>query len=188
VLKFFVAAAISAMAVPVFAASLEDRIAPCLACHAEGGNGANPEVPRLAAQPAKFLLIQLYLFREKMRRAELMTEAAQGLSDADLELYSEAISKLPPPQPAPQTIDPARMERAGALVHAHRCGFCHNHDFSGREHMPRLASQREAYLVKALREYKSGARHGYDPTMAMVLHPITDDQIVDLAYFLARVR
>ena len=52
--------------------------------------------------------------------------------------------------------------------------------------MPRLAGQREDYLVKTLREYKNNTRRGYDPVMAEVLYPITDEQIGDLAYFLAR--
>jgi len=42
--------------------------------------------------------------------------------------------------------------------------------------------------VKALREYKDNSRRAYDASMADVLHLITDGQILDLAYFLARVR
>ena len=54
--------------------------------------------------------------------------------------------------------------------------------------MPRLADQREDYLLKTLREYKSGARHAYDASMAEVLQPIDDAQIVALAYYLAHTR
>ena len=54
--------------------------------------------------------------------------------------------------------------------------------------MPRLAGQREDYLVKALREYKNNTRRGYDPAMAEVLYAINDEQILDLAYFLARIQ
>jgi cytochrome c553 len=42
--------------------------------------------------------------------------------------------------------------------------------------------------VKVLREYKSNTRRGYDASMADVLYPISDEQILDLAYFLARLR
>ena len=41
--------------------------------------------------------------------------------------------------------------------------------------MPRLADQREDYLLKTLREYKSGARRAYEPIMVEVLQP-TDDR------------
>ena len=46
--------------------------------------------------------------------------------------------------------------------------------------MPRLAAQREDYLLKALRDYKAGQRPGYDATMDEVIRPITDADIVDL--------
>jgi cytochrome c553 len=46
---------------------------------------------------------------------------------------------------------------------------------------------REDYLVKTLRAYKDNSRHGYDATMAEVLASVSDEQIADLAYYLARV-
>ena len=49
-------------------------------------------------------------------------------------------------------------------------------------------TQYEDYLAKTLREYKSNTRAGYEPTMAEVVAPLTDDQIGDLAYYVARVR
>jgi len=54
--------------------------------------------------------------------------------------------------------------------------------------MVRVAAQREDYLVKALRGYKDSSRHGYDGSMAEVMAPITDPQILDLAYYIARVK
>ncbi|MFL5024569.1 MAG: c-type cytochrome, partial [Microvirga sp.] len=63
-----------------------------------------------------------------------------------------------------------------------------NPDFSGRDQMPRLAAQREDYLLKALRDYKAAKRPGYDATMDEVIRPVTDQNIVDLAHYLARLR
>jgi len=54
--------------------------------------------------------------------------------------------------------------------------------------VPRLADQREDYLLKTLREYKSGARRGYDASMAEVLQPTDDAQLIEFAYYLARLR
>lgn len=42
--------------------------------------------------------------------------------------------------------------------------------------------------MKALRDYKKDARRAYDPSMADVLVPLSDEQLTDLAYFLARFR
>jgi len=51
-----------------------------------------------------------------------------------------------------------------------------------------LAGQRDEYLVKALRDYKNNTHRGYDVSMADVLFSVTDEQILDLAYFLSRLR
>ena len=59
---------------------------------------------------------------------------------------------------------------------------------SGRDNIPHIANQREDYLAKTLREYKSNTRHGYDASMADVMQPISEAQIAELAYFLARVK
>lgn len=59
-------------ALPVVAATLEDRLAPFLACHGEKGQSTIPEIPSLGAQPECYLSVQLYMFREKMRNVEPM--------------------------------------------------------------------------------------------------------------------
>jgi cytochrome c553 len=175
-------------ALPSAAAPLEERLVPCLACHGEQGQSAQPEVPSLGAQPAFYVMAQLYMFRERLRVVEPMNEMTKGLSDDDLRGMADAIAKLPPPQPVGEPADPARLDRARALIQQHRCNFCHQANFAGVENVPRLAGQREDYLVKALREYKNNTRRGYDPVMAEVLYPISDEQILDLAYFLTRFR
>ena len=74
------------------------------------------------------------------------------------------------------------------MIAKYHCASCHNPDFSGREQMPRLAAQREDYLLKALRDYKSAQRPGYDATMDEVIRPLTDADIVDLSHYLSRLR
>ena len=143
--------------------------------------------PRSGAQPSKYTLIQLFMFREKLRPVEPMTELTKGWSDVDLQQAADFIATLPPPKPPADPADAARLERARALVEQNHCNVCHRADFSGQENVPRLAGQREDYLLKALREYKSGARHGYEPTMAEVLQPIDDAQLVEFAYYLSRL-
>jgi cytochrome c553 len=52
---------------PLLAETIAERAAPCLACHGESGQSEAPEIPSLGGQPAPYLLIQLYMFREKLR-------------------------------------------------------------------------------------------------------------------------
>jgi cytochrome c553 len=126
------------------------------------------------------------MFREGMRVAEPMNAMLKPLSDGDLQRLAQAIANLPPPIPAAGPNDSERSERARQLVQQHRCDFCHNPDFSGAHGAPRLAGQREDYLLKALREYKNNSRRAYDSSMADVMFALTDRDILDLAYFLAR--
>ncbi|HZP79139.1 MAG TPA: c-type cytochrome [Pseudolabrys sp.] len=175
-------------ATPLLAQSFEARVAPCLACHGEKGTSETPDIPSLGGQQAPYTLIQLYLFREKQRVLDVMNEMTKGFSDDDLRKFSDFIATLPKPQPPADAGDPARMQRAQALVQQNHCGFCHNPDFSGKENVPRIANQREDYLLKTMREYKSNTRHGYDSSMADVVAPLTDAQMVELAYYIAHVR
>jgi cytochrome c553 len=185
--RLALAALISVAGVSASAATLDQRLAPCLACHGENGQSLTAEVPSLGAQPALYLSIQLYMFRERMRVFEPMNGMLKGVADDDLQRMAELISQLPPPRPTAEPADPGRLERARVLVQQHRCNFCHNPDFSGEKNVPRVAGQREEYLVKTLREYKSNARRGYDASMADVMYPLTDADILDLAHFLARI-
>src|SRR3984957_7120581 len=170
------------------AETIADRAAPCLACHGEKGQSETENIPSLGGQQAPYALIQLFMFREKLRTFEPMNEMAKALTDDDLRAFSDFVATLPKPPPVADAGDPARLQRARALVQQHHCDSCHNADFSGRDNVPRLADQREDYLAKTMREYKDNSRHGYDGTMAEVLQPVTSEQIADLAYFFARIR
>ena len=175
-------------ALPVCAQSLDARLPTCFACHGENGTSQLPETPSLGAQPAFYSLVELVMFRDKLRITEPMNEMAKGLTDDDLRKAADIISKLPPPMPDPGTPDPARMEKARVLSQQHRCNFCHQPNYQGQENVPRIAGQREDYLLKALRSYKDNSRRGYDAQMAEVVYTMKDEDFVELAYFLARLK
>jgi cytochrome c553 len=175
-------------ALPVRAETFQERVAPCLACHGESGTSETENIPSLGAQQPTYVLIQLFMFREKLRVFDPMNEMAKSQTDDDLRTFSDFIAKLPKPRALPDAGDPARMERARAMTQKFRCNSCHNPDFSGRDNIPRIANQREDYLNKTMREYKDNSRHGYEAIMADVLQPVTVEQIADLAYYLARIR
>jgi cytochrome c553 len=175
-------------AAPTFAEPVAERLAPCLACHGETGTSETPGVPSLGGQPADFTLIQLYQFRERQRIAAPMNELTKDFTDDDLRMFSEEIAKLAPPTPPADGAVPARIEKGRAAAQRHRCGFCHNPDMSGHDQIGRIGAQREDYLIKALREYKSGERRGYDPAMVEVARAISDEEITDIAHYLAHWR
>jgi cytochrome c553 len=186
--KIMTALALAVLASSVRAETIEERAVPCLSCHGEHGQSETENIPSLGGQQAAYALIQLFMFREKLRSFEPMNEMAKPFTDDDLRGFSDFIATLPKPAPAADTGDPARMQRAQAIVTQNHCNSCHKGDFSGGDNVPRIADQREDYLAKTLAEYKNSSRHGYDGTMAEVMQPVTPEQIADLAYYIARVR
>jgi cytochrome c553 len=186
--KTIAALAVALIATSANSETIEQRVAPCLACHGEKGQSETENTPSLGGQQAPYTLIQLFMFREKLRTFEPMNEMAKALTDDDLRLFSDFIAKIPKPAPPADAGEAVQLQRGEALVQQHRCDTCHNLDLSGKENVPRIANQREDYLAKTLGEYKDNSRHGYDASMADVMGPVTSEQITDLAYFIARVR
>src|SRR3984957_4441281 len=184
--RIIAAVAFALVASSASAETIEERAAPCLGCHGEHGQSETENTPSLGAQQPAYALIQLFMFREKLRTFEPMNEMAKAFTDDDLRAFSDFIGKLP--KPAPPAAAGARLQLAEALGEQNHSLSSHNADFSGRDNIPRLADQREDYLAKTMREYKDNTRHGYDGTMAEVLQPVTPEQIADLAYYLARLR
>src|SRR5262245_12899908 len=97
--RIAVAAFLICAQAPLHAETFAERVAPCLSCHGEKGQSTRPEVPSLGGQTAPYVLIQLYLFREKQRSVKIMTEATENFTNDDLRAFSDYIATLPPPQP-----------------------------------------------------------------------------------------
>jgi cytochrome c553 len=176
------------IAAPAIGETMAEKLPLCLACHGEKGTSETPEIPSLGGQPASYLLIQLYVFREKQRIAEPMNEMTKDFTDDDLRTYSDELAKLPAPALPDDRIDSAKFEQGRAAAGKHRCGFCHNPDLSGHDQIGRIGDQREDYLLKALRGYKSGERIGYDPAMAEVAQELSDEEIAAIAHYVAHFR
>lgn len=170
----------------ISAASAQERIQLCAACHGDGGNSVNPEVPSIAGQPKLFIENQLVIFREELRRSDQMLPVVKGLKDADIVKLAEHFSKLPAKSMESAPADPALVRQAQAKAKELRCGICHLSDYSGQNQVPRLAAQRELYLEREMRAYRDGKRSGGDTIMAAALYGVSDADIRALAHFLSR--
>ncbi|BCZ78044.1 c-type cytochrome [Paraburkholderia terrae] len=63
-----------------------------------------------------------------------------------------------------------------------QCQACHGMDGVAKiPEAPNLAGQNEDYLIKALKDFKSGARQ--NDMMSLVAKPLSDDDIANLAAF-----
>jgi cytochrome c553 len=128
--KTILALALVLIASSARAETIAERAAPCLVCHGEKGQSETENTPSLGAQQAAYALIQLFMFREKLRLFEPMNEMAKPLSDDDLRVFSDFLATLPKPAPPADAGDPARMQRAQALAQQYHCKSCHKPDFS----------------------------------------------------------
>jgi len=172
----------------VILAALLVAAAACEACHGPGGNSGIPGTPSIAGQPETFLANQLVFFREGLRPSPVMEPLAKGMKDADITALAKHFSKSPVKVVTPAKADPPLVKRGTQLAAEMHCGQCHLPDFRGRAQMPRLAAQREDYLVETMKAYRDNKRTGADTTMAEILRGMADADIAALAHFLARRR
>jgi cytochrome c553 len=162
------------------------RVAVCGACHGANGNSPLKDVPSLAGQPKVFLENQLVLIREGMRDIPQMKGLLDNVPDAELTALAQHYAGLPVAKPPAQRKADV-FTRGEALAKDMRCGICHLPNYVGREQMPRLAGQREDYMLYTMRAMKANQAVGRDPIMSASLHGISDDDLQALAHYLARV-
>ena len=65
-------------------ARLADKLKQCGACHGEDGNSRIENIPSLAGQPEFFVMNQLFLMREGVRKIDAMTPFVKDLKDDEL--------------------------------------------------------------------------------------------------------
>jgi cytochrome c553 len=168
--------------------AIKDKLVTCLACHGPGGVSQMDGAPNLAAAPDLFVEWQLVYFRGETRKNELMTPAAAELTDDDIRNFGAYFASLPPP-PAPTEPDPKPdLTKAGAKIVGDRhCAQCHMQNFSGGGEAPRLAGQREEFIIKALHDYQHNARRGRgNVIMPEIAYALNEDDINAIAHFMAR--
>lgn len=167
------------------AQDLGSRLVACAACHGVDGNSKTSASPSLAAQPKTFLENQMIMIREGIRVIPAMTGQLDGISDKDVIALARHFSA--------QTLKPLEAKRdetlykRGALLSRQMlCGTCHLADYKGRDQMPRLAGQREDYLVHSMLQFKNNQAIGRDTIMTASLYGIADDDIKAIAHYLSQ--
>ncbi len=170
-----------------WAQPLAQRLQACTACHGPKGNSQIENIPSLAAQPRLFLENQLVLIREGVRDIPAMKAVLDGVSDEDIGHMARFFAEQPL-QPQPRARDNALHERGQQLAQQTRCGICHLATYVGREQMPRLAGQREDYLIHAMRAMQSNQAVGRDPIMSASIYGIPESDLKAMSHFFAHLK
>ncbi|MCK1642527.1 cytochrome c4 [Bradyrhizobium sp. 157] len=160
----------------------------CVGCHGEGGISQIENIPSLAAQPDQFIQWQLVFFRAGTRKNEQMQPIVEQLSNEDIRNLGAYYASLEPPKASKPDENPDLSKKGAQAAAGRRCASCHTDSYAGTKGVARVAGQREEYLVKALREYKSGVRSGGAmAAMTDVAYSLSEEEIEALAHYLAHL-
>jgi cytochrome c553 len=179
----------------------------CAACHGLDGNPSDPQYPRLAGMPERYVATQLALFKSGERTggmAAVMVPMAAPLSAQDMRDLGAFFAQ----QKAGAGIADDTVIADGAhkgmkfyqvgeqLFHGGdaargipACMAWHGPTGAGNPGpaYPHIGGQQSAYVQRRLEEYRTGTtnerdRHNFD-VMAAVAHQLTDEEIGSLASY-----
>ena len=162
------------------------KAAVCVACHGPNGNPESARYPVLAGQTARYMYLQLKDFNEGRRTDPEMSPIAKDLSrDEMLELAQYFAAQKPAPQKF--KADPAKVAAGRKKADEVLCAMCHLGGFSGQNEIPRVAGQGYEYVVKQLKDFKERRRTNDAGNMTSVARTLSDEDIENLANFIANL-
>ena len=169
------------------------KAAVCAACHNNDGNSTNPLWPKLAGQHSGYLMKQLRDFKSGARKDPNMTAMVAPLSAEDIEDLAAHFSAQ---KRSPGKKGDAKKSAAGEQLFFSgnidkgitACVGCHASKAEGNPagDFPALHSQHKDYLVKTLKDFRSGARLN-DPALMMhvIAIKLDDQDIENIAEYLS---
>ena len=169
------------------AEAVPQKAQTCTACHGPGGNSTDPAMPSLAGQPAQFISLQLFMFREGNRKDPQMSPMASSLSNADMNELAAYFSRQKPAAQSHKTA-PENTTVGRRLAEQHHCVQCHGPALLGLQHIPRLAGQQLTYLRTQLRGFKAKTRADFDGNMTSAAELLSERDIEILADYLSGLK
>lgn len=167
--------------------------AACNGCHGPKGEGmAASNFPRLAGEPAYYMVNQLKDYASGVRDNAVMGPIAKALTDAEKETVSAYFASLsvPPLKPAKKA-NKAELKRGEILattgdmkLFIQACNSCHGPGGIGvAPVMPGLAAQHPGYLAQQISAWKSGTRRNSPEQMAEIAKKLSDKDIQALGVY-----
>lgn len=147
------------------AAAGKTKSVVCAACHgADGNSGINPLWPKLAGQHPRYIIKQLTDFKAGARSDATMAPMAAPLSEqdmADLAAYFNSQKVNLGETPEDKLAAGQALYRSGNSANGvSACTACHGPKGEGnpQANFPSLSGQNAAYVAKALKDFRAGAR------------------------------
>jgi len=167
-------------------AALRKLAEPCFACHGPDGNSANPAYPVLAGQSWRYIYIELKDFKEGRRSDPVMSPMAAPLTREDMMALGNFFAAQKP-RSLDFKADPARVAAGRKVSEAVLCTMCHLGEFRGQNEIPRVAGQWPQYTMKQLADFKARRRTNDAGNMTSVAATLSEDDIVNLAHYIANL-
>lgn len=183
---FIAAATLGAAAQDIAAGKAKAQA--CAACHGADGNSVAPEFPSLAGQSWRYIYIQLKDYKEGRRSNPLMTPMAAALSREDMVNIANYFAAQPLKVADPVVLSEDRLKAGKAKADETLCTMCHLGGFLGQNEIPRLAGQRNAYLVTQLKAFKARTRTNDAGNMTSVAQTLSEQDIENIAGYLSSLR
>jgi cytochrome c553 len=158
----------------------------CAACHGPDGNSPNPAFPILAGQTWRYIYIQLKDFKEGRRTDPVMSPMAANLSRDEMIALGNLFAAQKA-RPIAFKADGARAAAGKKTSDAVLCPMCHLGGFVGQNEIPRVAGQYPEYVRKQLQDFKARKRTNDAGNMTSVAGTLSDDDIENLAQYIANL-
>ncbi|WP_372368995.1 c-type cytochrome [Candidatus Uabimicrobium sp. HlEnr_7] len=155
------------------------RSSACNACHGREGESSNKLWPNLRNQHQNYLSKAMRDFKNGDRTHPLMTPIAKKLQDDDILYLSFYYSAY---QDKPSGVLSTDKKWQKGKERAQVCFTCHGRNGTSPASMwPSLIKQKQAYMVKAMKDFRDKKRD--DPQMNYVLKGFNDEDIENMAYY-----
>lgn len=182
------------------------KAASCTSCHGEHGNSTMPMFPKLAGQNSVYIVNQLKAFKSGERKDAMMSALAMTLTENDIvdiaNYYADQKVAGERDEPLDTAEEKAQHEallkqggdlyRNGDLQReVSACIACHGPHGEGNlpAGFPALKAQHSAYVIKALTDFKTGARANHaENIMHMIAGKMTDAEIKAVATRIATMK
>lgn len=171
---------------PAPGASVEAKTQVCTSCHGPNGNSTDPQYPVLAGQNARYIYLQLRDFKEGRRHDPQMDPMAASLTRDDMLALADFFSKQKQASTSFKA-DPVKVAAGKKKTDEVLCPMCHLGEFAGQNEIPRVAGQHYAYVKKQLGDFKAKRRTNDAGNMTSVAGTLSDDDIENLAQYIANL-
>lgn len=166
--------------------AIRQLVQTCAACHGADGNSKDPQYPVLAGQSWRYIYNQLRDFKEGRRQNPLMSPMAANLTRDQMIALGNYFAAQKP-KPVAFQADGKHVEAGKKIADAALCSMCHLGGFVGQNEIPRVAGQWPQYVRKQLEDFRAKRRTNDAGNMTSIARNLSDDDIENLAQYIANL-